>query len=68
MVTFMPEFWDMHVHTARSFDAQAKPEEQLVRAAVPLLRHRLHGEQGNGEHQDAHQAVQRVGELGQPVV
>lgn len=32
MVTFMPEFWDMHVHTTRSFDAQAKPEEQLARA------------------------------------
>lgn len=32
MVTFMPEFWDMHVHTTRSFDAQARPEEQLARA------------------------------------
>ena len=28
----MPEFWDMHVHTTRSFDAQARPEEQLARA------------------------------------
>lgn len=28
----MPELWDLHTHTFRSFDAEAKPEEQLARA------------------------------------
>lgn len=28
----MPEFWDLHTHTFRSFDAEAKPEEHLARA------------------------------------
>lgn len=29
----MNQIWDMHVHTCRSFDAQALPEEQLAQAA-----------------------------------